>query len=614
MNPFKSDKTLAMLTVLLLTAVTFAVYWRILGHEFLWAWDDKLYVSENEVIRGISWQHIRQVFTSFYAGNYAPLQMLSYMLDYEIWGLAAGGYLFTNIVIHAANGTLLFILCRRWTGDLLAALAATTLFLLHPVQVETVAWISQRKNLLCMFFLLLSWEEYCRYRDPLTERKGLAYAASLSAFALSLLAKSVSVIFPLILLFYDVCFSGYDRRPRWKDKIPFFAAAAVITAVAMYSVDPEYGGSSRTVHGGSRLATFYTMLPVFCQYLGMLVWPTGLSADYAPFIHTSIDAGVIGAALLLAATVFAGILLFRKDRRLGFWILFFWIALLPLSQIVPLASMINDRYLYIPFIGVAVLSGAGIAKLRDRFWPHHRVLFCTLLAPLVLLLAMASHERAGVWRNSMTLFSDAVKKVPNSTKAWDYLVIAYKRYYATPASQSRDLHASDAPPVQLDLVNKYASLGDSEKEYLILQQLLKLYPKNPVGWARLGENRLDNRDFQAAEQAYQKAHSLQPEAMYVVIQLGNLAAIQKRFDLARDYYGKAEAKGWKSPEIAYQLACVESMAGRREASLYWLEKALQRGYRDYNNLVNNEELANISNDPNFDYLLQSFFQAPGRGR
>ena len=149
-------------SLFLLIAATFAVYGQILGHGFISNWDDSAYVTDNPFAQKITWSNLRTIFSTYFVGNYAPVQMFSYMLDYAVWGGWAGGFLLTNLVVHTSNGLLFFRLLSRLHSDHLMAFFGSAVFLLHPVQVESVAWVSQRKNLLAMLFFLVAWEGYCR--------------------------------------------------------------------------------------------------------------------------------------------------------------------------------------------------------------------------------------------------------------------------------------------------------------------------------------------------------------------------------------------------------------------------------------------------------------------
>jgi Flp pilus assembly protein TadD len=613
-----SDSRRQHIDSLLLVVLAAAVYGRILGHEFQANWDDNWYVIYNESIRGFSWQNLRTIFSSIYLANYAPVQMLSYMLDYTVWGLNAGGFLFTNIIIHAMNGIMLYRMLFRWYGERLFALVASALFLVHPLQVESVAWVSDRKNLLSVFFFLLAWEGYRLYREAAPGKGRLAYTASVAAFVISLLSKSTTLVLPVILVLYDLCFPEGGRRLRLKDKMPYVLAAGVFALVTFSIQTSEFQGGIRIpYHGGSPLATFYTMLPVFCRYLGNVVWPAGLSALYSPPVHSSIDGAVAAAAFLIAVVIWAGIRLFRIDRRLGFWVMFFWIGLLPYSQIVPIMWLMNDRYLNLSMIGVAALAGSGAVFLRERLGAQRPVLLYALLALPVVALSVVSFQRAAVWRDGLTLWSDTVLKTPASSRAWEHLGEVYKFTGKTDSAREAYERGLTLDPSNTEILyglgDLYTELGELDKGYALLKDLLRIKPGYVMGWASLGNNYLKRGNYVEAEKAYKLARALQPDAMQVVMLLGDLALIQGRLDQARDYYGQIEAKGWNDPDIAFQLACVESRSGRKREALNWIETALRRGYRDYNKFYN-EELSSLWEQPQFHNLLRQYFPEQEGGR
>ena len=603
--------------LLLLLAAVLAVYARILGHDFIFSWDDQQYVTGNSAIQGISLPHLRELFTSCYAGNYAPVQMLSYMADHAVWGLKAGGFLFTNILIHGANGLLFYRLLLRLHADRRFALVGAALFLLHPVQVESVAWVSQRKNLLAMFFFLIAWEGYCRYREAGTGKGRRAYAGSLAAFVAALLAKPAAVILPPVLLLLDRAFSPAERRSRLADKVPFVVAAGVVAVVALSTQQGEHGGGRVEFHGGSPLATFLTMLPVLCRYLGMLVWPVGLSAVYAPVIHRSPDAMVAAAAVLLIAVGLIGWRLWQHDRRLGFWLLVFFVSLLPVSQLVPLVTLMNDRYLYFPMLGAAALGGAAASFLLDRAGAGRRTPAVAVIVLPLLVLALVSFQRAAVWRDPLTLWTDAVERSPNASYAWSSLAEVY----------FRDLRVDEAlrayeRSLEIDPGNRmaiaalgpiYTELGELDRGRAMLTQFLRMRPDDVKATAYLGIIHQRRGEFAEAEQMFERALAIQPDSRRVLFLLGDQALEQRRFDRARGYFMRAETLQGNDPETALRLACTASLAGRADEALGWLEQAFRRGYRDYDALYREEQLAALWNDPRFTYLLRRYFPDGGDG-
>ena len=418
-----TNKTRTCLHLLVLTIASFALFWQALGHDFLINWDDRQYVLDNPVIRGFSFEHLKTAFTTFYIGNYAPLHLISYMLDYEIWGLRASGFIFTNLLLHTVNGLLFYLLLKRVDGEKAWILPAALIFLLHPVQVESVVWVSQRKNLLAMLFFLICIYLYSLYKEKNRNHDKLFYILSLAAFLMALLSKSVVVILPLVLILYDVC---YREKSNIKglliDKLPFIIIAVIFSFVAVESQSIQFQGGKTSYHGGTPYATFLTMLPVLVHYLRLVIWPAGLGAVYDVPIKTGIDAEVAVAAVLCAILFFVGIALYRRRRDIFFWFALFFIGLIPVSQIVPIVTLMNDRYLYFPMLGATAFL--GVVMFRDAKWrelldqpKNIAASGCFLL--IAGALAAATFQRVGVWQNSATLWGDAVRKAPKLALTYD---------------------------------------------------------------------------------------------------------------------------------------------------------------------------------------------------
>jgi tetratricopeptide (TPR) repeat protein len=607
-----------LVPLLLLVLATAAVYGQSLGYDFLRNWDDNHYILENADVQGFGWDRIRAVFSTFYVGNYAPVQMLSYMLDYGLWGLHPGGFHLTNLLLHAANGLLLYRLLFRFIPDRLAVWTGTALFLLHPVQVETVVWISQRKNLLALFFFLIAWEFYLRFRESRSPRE---YAVSLVAVLAALLAKSVAVIFPVAMLLCDHCYPGERRGAKTvRDKAPYLLAALVAAVLAVLSQTPDptisKSGGRTAYHGGSPLATLLTMLPVFCSYLRLIVWPTNLSALYDPPIRTSMDPVVLAAVLCLLGVGFLVYRLYRADRRGAFWPLFSCLALLPVAQIVPLVTLINDRYLYFPLIGVAGLLAFGIQRARAglRVPP---VLLQAGVAALLLVFALLSFARIDVWRSGITLWRDTVVKSPKLALAWEALGEA-NHYTARPDRAAAEhayrqaLVLSPASDIsRYNLAVLYMDEHDYAKAEIVLRELLQRSPQHIMGLTAFGDLALHRADYGEAERRYRQALDLQPDAVQVLQKIGNLMVLVGRLDEARNALLKVEKlQGGYDAATAYDLARVEALAGDVGASVGWLEQALQRGYRNYDGILADEELTPVMSDARFATLVSRYFPRP----
>lgn len=411
--------------LLFLMVAGFFVFSFSLQNDFIPLWDDTAYVIANADIQGFSVANIKAVFSKFYVGNYAPLQMMTYMFDYTLWGMRPAGFIASNICLHTLNGMLLYLLCVRSNLTRTVAFAAACIFLFHPVQVESVVWISQRKSVLAICFLLISFHCYLSYRDVLRGRKRLVfYLFSLAAFVAALLSKSVVVVMPLMLALHDVSFA--EKKRNILDKLPYLALAVTASVITIFSQSPSELGGRTSFHGGSPLATFFTMLTVMCHYFKLLFFPVGLSLRYDVSIHGEVDGYVAAAALVMAGVMAAGYYLFWNRRELFFWYACFFVGLLPVAQIIPIVTLINDRYLYAPLIGGAPFVAGAVASFSAGAPQYKRwlVLFgCVLL----MLLAVMTIRRQAVWENSLTMWQDIVQKNDRDRDAWQFLINEYRQ-------------------------------------------------------------------------------------------------------------------------------------------------------------------------------------------
>lgn len=402
------------LQVLLLIGATIAVFSNSLDHQFLTSWDDYIYVVKNPDVYGFTFEHLHAAFTKFYVGNYAPLHIISYMFDYTLWGMNPVGYIGANIVLHAMNGLLFYWLVVKLTQNSLLAFFSGFIFLLHPIQVESVVWISQRKNLLAMFFFLISLLSYIYYRVKDTRNGYINFLVAILTFVCALLTKSVTVVLPLVLVLYDICFAPRQYRRQWVvDKIPFFIAAVVIALMTLRSQAYNAGGGIVNYPDESAYDIFLTMLTVFARYAGKLVWPTNLSIYYYVPIKTGIDVVVALSGIFVILLCTGLFYFFRKDKAIFFWAAIILVGILPVSQLIPLSTLMNDRYLYFPLLGFAVLLASGavfcIDKLSSRAKWVGTALMCLMLLPLPVL----SWQRSQVWFDSISLWSDALNKYPS---------------------------------------------------------------------------------------------------------------------------------------------------------------------------------------------------------
>ncbi len=597
-----------VLPVVVLLGVSFFVYAGCLGHTFLLNWDDIFYVVENEAIRGITWGHLKDAFTQFYVGNYAPIHIISYMFDYSLWGLRPGGYIFINILLHALNGILFYFLFHRLNRLRALGLLASFIFLVHPIQVESVAWISQRKTLLSMFFFLAALHFYIRYRQPERGKGGLFYTASLTAFTLALLSKLAALILPVVLFLYDVCYPG--RQNRWEkygDKIPYVLIAVATSLIGLKSQAPELGGGRTPYLGGSPLTTLFTMMTVFTRYLVLLVWPVNLSALYVPPIKPAFDAMVAFSFILFTLLIGTGVYLFFRNRHLFFWLSFFLIGFLPVAQFEPLVTFMNDRYLYFPLLGAAAFVTLGAHRIINNLNGLRRkaltAVFCLLLIPLPLL----SWQRTSVWQNDVTLWTDTTRKTPECPDGWFALGRSYED-----VGREREAHYAYMQALSLDpeysqaLVNIGGFYGLLIYRPL-LQRFVTEHPYDFTGLMHLGTNYYLTGEFKNAEASYRKALAVRPRSGQALFSLGNVHLGMKQYSTAKEYYQKAANAGGSNANLEYNLARTEALSGNRQEALERLDAALRIGYKDFRTITKDASLDALRGDQDFKDLMKKYF-------
>ena len=393
----------------LLVVATVLLYLPVLHHDFLKLWDDDAYLTDNPHVRtGLSAANIRWALTSFEQSNWHPVTWLSHMLDCQLFGLNPGPQHGINVLLHAANVLLLFWILQRATGAVWRSTFVALIFAVHPLNVETVAWIAQRKSLLSAFFTLLAVAAYGWYVRRGGWRRYLLLAL---AFAMALLAKPMAVSLPLLLLLFDGWpLRRYEELPflrRWSkltiEKIPLVAisaASSVLTEMA------QGGGGS--VMGLSVLPISTRMENAaisYVAYLGKILWPVRLATYYPLNLSPSLGDAIASAIILVVITAVA--IYFRKVPYMFVGWFFFLISLIPVIGIVQVGFQgMADRYTYIPAIGLLITLVWGVSD-AVRNVPRWRGALATVAACWAIALSVATVHYLSAWQNSVTLFAHA---------------------------------------------------------------------------------------------------------------------------------------------------------------------------------------------------------------
>jgi Tfp pilus assembly protein PilF len=379
-----------------------ALYAQTAGFEFV-NFDDPLYVSRNIPVHlGITWAGIKAALSAVVSANWLPVTLLTHMFDAQVYGLEAGMPHLENAALHAASAVLLFLLLRRATGAYWPSAFCATIFAAHPLHVESVAWISERKDVLSTFFMFLALYAYVLYAETGRLRDYLAMAA---AFALGLMSKPMLVTFPFVLLLLDF---WPLRRLSWPEsvleKIPLFGLSS-ISAVIAYRVQDQSGAVAAFVPYDTRIAK---SLLSYITYLRQTFWPVNLAVFY-PY-PLKILALTAGAALLIliAITTFT---MLRWRTRPYLAIGWFWY----LGTLVPVIGLVTiglqshaDRYMYVPMVGLSMMVAWSAADIVER-WPRSKVPVAVAGAIACVACAVLSFKQISYWNNSGTLYTHTIQ-------------------------------------------------------------------------------------------------------------------------------------------------------------------------------------------------------------
>ena len=388
---------------------TLIVYSSVVQHQFL-EFDDSQYVTKNvHVSTGLSPGNIAWAFTTFHEGNWHPVTWFSHMADCALFGLNSGPHHLVNVILHAINAGLLFFLLQQATGAVWRSFLVATLFAVHPLNVETVAWVAERKSLLCSLFSLLTLAAYGWY----VRRPGWRpYFAMVAAFALALMSKPMAVSLPLLMLLFDYWPLRRDESVhgarRWlnlfREKLPLFlmtAGSCVVTVIAQHS-----GGA---VAGTSELGIWYRVgnaIVSYAAYLHKLFWPSDLAIFYPHPLSSLPLWKVIASVGVLAAATWA-VLRYRRFRYLPVGWFIFVISLVPVIGIVQVGKQaMADRYAYIPYIGLFIILAWGLGEIA-ALQPAARFAPAVLAACMILAYSAVTVNYLQYWQNGIKLFTRA---------------------------------------------------------------------------------------------------------------------------------------------------------------------------------------------------------------
>ncbi len=402
-----------LLASLVLVAAVLLAYGAVWRFDFV-RYDDASHVFDNpHIATGLSAENIRWAFAQYNAGQWLPLTWISFMLDVSLFGLAPGAMHGMNVLLHAANALLLFTLLRRMTGQFWHSFAVAVLFALHPVNVESVAWISERKNVLSTCFWLLATLAYVRH----AARPRAATMALVAVFlACGLMAKAMLVTLPCTLLLLDFWPLARWRTAKWPllvaEKLPLFALSALACWLQIRAASHDgllWAAAVQPPGYG-----FFCALENVARYLGLLIFPANLAPMYAVPAAVPVLGGLLGAAMIVALFGM-GFVLRKSTPAVLVGVLWFLGVQVPVSGLVGTGdAVLCDRYLYVPGIGIFIAAVWGLSSLRVRVSP---VLLRPLAAAAAIAMCAFTFAQTRHWRNSLALFTHAAEVSPDSVTA-----------------------------------------------------------------------------------------------------------------------------------------------------------------------------------------------------
>jgi len=582
----------------------------VLRNDFV-NWDDFDNLILNSNYQGLGWAQLRWMFTTFHLGHYQPLSWLTFSFDYLLWGKEPFGYHLTNLLIHAANAALIYFLSRRLLElalpgsdekkDLsisLAAAFAALLFAIHPLRVESVAWATERRDVLSSHFLF--WTLWCYLRAATSQANGPVrqgwIAASVGFYLLSLLSKAMGMTLPVILLLLDIYplkrlegdprkWFGRAARQVFIEKIPFTVLAIVMAAVALIAQE-QSGALSRLEHYPLALRLAQASYGIVF-YLWKTLWPSGLTPLYQlfskPIFFDPRDwLFVASEVLVLAVTI--GLLLCRRRWPAGLtaWACYivFLSPILGLAQSGP--QFVADRYSYLACLSWALLAGAALNYMLRLQGERPAALARRSIAAgcsglIVFVLGLLTWNQTQVWRNSETLWRRALVVNPDSTRALlnlgdvlrlqnkpqeaidryqralqidpDYHDVYYRYAQALASLGQLDgaveylrRHVEKAPPAaapHIDLGIFLSRQGKTDEGIREYRRALEIDPKSAEAYYGLGTSLAARGELEEAQRYLNRAIELNPEKSEFFFTLGNLLVKQNALEQAEESFRRA---------------------------------------------------------------------------
>jgi tetratricopeptide (TPR) repeat protein len=610
---FNRHRTL--LVCLLLIFATLLLYWQVTQHEFI-RFDDDEYVTKNHHVQagltseGINWSFSFRDRTTYWH----PLTWLSHMLDCQLYGLKPRGHHLTNLLFHLANSLLLFLILKRMTGAFWRSAFVAALFALHPLNVESVAWTAERKNVLSTFFWMLTLLTYVHYAERPTLYR---YLLITIVFALGLMAKPMLVTLPFVLLLLDhwplgrlrlgrlegdreketagSVITGSQRKSYLRlvlEKLPLLALS--VLSIYIFSLSVQQSGTAISMQSVPMKLRISNGLVSYLSYICKTIWPQNLAFFYPYPSMVPIWQTVTAGCLLVGVSV----LVLRAWKKIPYlvtgwlWYLGTLVPVLGLKQ-AGLWPAMADRWAYIPLIGIFIIITWGIPDLIAP-WRHEKTALPIAAATAIFLSAVCTRVQLQHWQNSFTLFAHALKVTENNHVAhnnFGFILTQQGKIHEATAQFTRALEIKpDYAEAHYNLGSALAQRGHTQEAIARLSKALEIKPDYAEAHNNLGNVLEQQGKLKTAEYHFYRALEFEPDVSEIHFNLGNTLARQGKLDEAMVHYLTALRLNPNYPQAYNNLGNILLQEGRLADAIGRYSKALQLA-PDYAEAHNNMGVA-----------------------
>ncbi len=543
------------IAVLLIIIVSFIVYANTLRNEFVW--DDKRFIIQDSEIKDLG--NIKSFFTKDYQGLYRPLRTFFYALSYQLWKEKPFWYHLQSIFIHIINSILVYYIFLHILKKMRLSLLSALLFVTHPIHTESISFITASFDQIAIIFLLLSLLLYIKNKN----------VGSIIFYLFAVLSSEIAIILPFMIILYDFTFKLKPNKENIKKKIkkyvPYFIIFILFLFIRFFLIK-VVGRVDLEELGWSYSLRLLNMSKVIVKYILLLLWPLNLSVKHQVLISTSVfDSSLFIPIILLILLIFLSIKVYNYSKIVFFSIWFFFISLLPVSNIIPIQRLITEAYLYLPSIGFVLFLGYIInrinyLKIQKINKKNIKIISLAIFIFLIIGYSFITIKRNTDWKDELTLWEKTVKTNPNSAIAYNNLGLVYQEKGEFKKAGMAFLKSIEINPnravTYFNLGVLYGRLNMVNESAIAYKKSIEVDPKLVEAYINLGIIYDSQGLFEEAYSEYVKAININPNNFEAYVNLGNHFDRVKEYDRAVESYNKAISINPNNEVVHYNLGVV----------------------------------------------------------